>query len=368
MNFKAGDKVKFLNTVGGGIVTKVISPTMVSVAIEEGFEVPTMVNELLKIEDTGAASRLFNKDYNVDINTIQNNNKTTTNQVEEVYERKSDLKRAYHGNENAAGIYLAYVPQDQRWLTTGIIDIYLVNHSEYEVLYSLFLTTDEGKFEGVDYDVLQAETKTHLISINRDELEGWSKGIVQVLFHASEKDRVLVPLNAEFKVKGARFFKEENYIASSFFTEKSLLITIGLIADNKAITDNLYRRKDKEEIADEPKITKVRHTDPENILTDHMVNSSTAEIDLHIGQLVDDYYLLDNAEMLRIQLDYFIKCLEGAFMNKIQKIVFIHGVGNGTLRNEIIKVLKMYNNLHYFDASMAKYGVGATEVFINTTN
>ena len=370
MDFKAGDKVKFLNTIGGGIVTKVISPTMVSVAIEEGFEVPTLMKELLKIEDTGTASRMFNQDFNVDINSIQNNNQTTNKQnivEEDSFDRKSALRRAYNNVDQQAGIYLAYVPQDQRWLTTGSLDVYLINHTEYDVLYSLFLTSDDGKFNGIDYDVLQKETKTHLATISREELDLWSKGVVQALFHAEEKERVLVPLNVEFKVKAPRFYKEENYIPTSFLFEKSLLITIGHLSDNAAFAVPSLRRKDKEEVV-ELKVKKVRHTEPENILTDHMVNSSSAEVDLHIGQLIDDCHLLENDEMLRIQLDYFNRCLEGAFMNKIQKIIFIHGVGNGTLKNEIIKILKAYDNVHYFDASLAKYGVGATEVFINTTN
>lgn len=369
MTFKAGDKVKFLNTVGGGIITKIISPTMVSVAIEDGFEVPTLMKELLKMEDTGAASRMFNQDFNVDIEKIQSNNNTTSaqnNTNNDSFDRKSELRKAYKGNDQPAGIYIAYIPQDQQWLTTGTLDVYLINHTEYDVLYSLFLNTDNNTFEGIDYDVLQPESKTHLASISRDELEGWSKGIVQALFHAGERDRVLVPINAEFKVKASRFYKVENYIASSFLNEKSLLITIGHLADNAAFAILYNRKRDKEE-AVEVKVTKVRHTEPENILTDHMVNNASAEVDLHIGQLIDDYYLLDTNEMLRIQMDYFNKCLAGAFMNKLQKIIFIHGVGNGTLKNEIIKVLKTYDNLHYFEASMAKYGVGATEIFINTT-
>ena len=198
MDFKAGDKVKFLNTIGGGIVTKVISPTMVSVAIEEGFEVPTLMKELLKIEDTGTASRMFNQDFNVDLNKIQNNNQITNNQniiEEDSFERKSALKRAYNNNDQQAGIYLAYVPQDQKWLTTGSLDVYLINHTEYDVLYSLFLNTDDGKFNGIDYDVLQRETKTHLTTISREELEEWSNGIVQALFHAEDKEKSFSSIN-----------------------------------------------------------------------------------------------------------------------------------------------------------------------------
>jgi hypothetical protein len=65
MKFKPGDKVRFLNENGGGIITKIISPQMVSVAIEEGFEIPTLTSELLIIESSDAGSRFFDKDYRV---------------------------------------------------------------------------------------------------------------------------------------------------------------------------------------------------------------------------------------------------------------------------------------------------------------
>lgn len=35
-----GDKVKFLNETGGGVITKFIDPETVLVRIEDGFEVP----------------------------------------------------------------------------------------------------------------------------------------------------------------------------------------------------------------------------------------------------------------------------------------------------------------------------------------
>nr|MCU0517076.1 hypothetical protein [Oscillatoria sp. Prado101] len=41
-----GDKVKFLNQPGGGIVSKIISKTMVNVMIADGFEIPTLTSEL----------------------------------------------------------------------------------------------------------------------------------------------------------------------------------------------------------------------------------------------------------------------------------------------------------------------------------
>lgn len=61
MKFQPGDKVRFLNTNGGGVVTKIISPSLVSVAIEDGFEIPTLISELIRVESKESASGFFNK-------------------------------------------------------------------------------------------------------------------------------------------------------------------------------------------------------------------------------------------------------------------------------------------------------------------
>ncbi len=357
MNFKPGDKVKFLNTSGGGIVTKILSSTMVNVAIEEGFEVPTLASELLKIDESTAAARLFNQEFNVNPDLIQ----AEEEEMEE--DGKSALLKSYVSSNQVAGIYLAFIPHDQRWLITGNLDVCVINHTGFHTLFNFTLMDDEGKFHGMDYDVLEPESKKIITMIEREDLEAWSSGNVQVLFHAVLKEKLLTPMNADFKIKPTRFYKEENYISSSFLQEKALVLTLARLTEIPANQSRFSKISNK----DVPEIQNKKATQlkPETILDAHLLNASTAEIDLHIGELVEDYYLLDNAEMLKIQLDYFTKCLESAFINKTNKLIFIHGVGAGVLKNEMIKILKTYDNLHYFDASMAKYGVGATEVFIN---
>ncbi|MCF0201091.1 MAG: DUF2027 domain-containing protein, partial [Bacteroidales bacterium] len=46
-NFNVGDKVNFLSAVGGGKVTKIIDSRMVMVEVEDGFEIPTLVTDLV---------------------------------------------------------------------------------------------------------------------------------------------------------------------------------------------------------------------------------------------------------------------------------------------------------------------------------
>ena len=45
-------------------------------------------------------------------------------------------------------------------------------------------------------------------------------------------------------------------------------------------------------------------------------------------------------------------------------MVFIHGVGEGVLKEELNTLLNRYNNVEYYDADFKTYGLGATEVRI----
>ena len=88
------------------------------------------------------------------------------------------------------------------------------------------------------------------------------------------------------------------------------------------------------------------------------------EVDLHIHQLTTSHKHLSNHEMLNLQLDTARRQLEFAIRKRIQKLVFIHGVGEGVLKMELDYLLSRYNNVQYYDADYQKSGVGATEVYI----
>lgn len=87
------------------------------------------------------------------------------------------------------------------------------------------------------------------------------------------------------------------------------------------------------------------------------------EVDLHIHHLTDSTRGMDNYDMLTLQLNTAKRKLEFAIKNRIPRIVFIHGVGEGVLKNELHYLLKKYN-VNFYEASFQKYGFGATEVYI----
>ncbi len=92
-------------------------------------------------------------------------------------------------------------------------------------------------------------------------------------------------------------------------------------------------------------------------------NEVIMEVDLHIEKLVKSTKGMDNFDILTIQTDTARHKLEYCIRKKIQKIVFIHGVGDGVLKTELHYLLDKYP-VKFYDASYQKYGLGATEVYI----
>ncbi|MBF2708551.1 Smr/MutS family protein [Flavobacterium soyangense] len=88
------------------------------------------------------------------------------------------------------------------------------------------------------------------------------------------------------------------------------------------------------------------------------------EFDLHIEKLVPNKRGMSNYDILTLQAETAKRHIEFAIKNRIPKIVFIHGVGEGILKSELDFLLGRYDNIAFQDGNYQKYGQGATEVYI----
>lgn len=93
-------------------------------------------------------------------------------------------------------------------------------------------------------------------------------------------------------------------------------------------------------------------------------NAPPMEIDLHIEKLVNSFKGMSNYDILTLQIETAKRQIEFARRKRIQKIVFIHGVGEGVLKAELDFLLSRYDDLKFYDANYQKYGLGATEVYL----
>ena len=87
------------------------------------------------------------------------------------------------------------------------------------------------------------------------------------------------------------------------------------------------------------------------------------EFDLHIEKLVKNFRGMNNYDILTLQTETAQRHIEFAIRNRIPKIVFIHGVGEGVLKAELDFLLGRYDQISFKDGNYQKYGSGATEVY-----
>lgn len=139
------------------------------------------------------------------------------------------------------------------------------------------------------------------------------------------------------------------------FNEKELILieASGDLMNNIAKTNFSSVKKEKETPSPRSFVKEKKSKKDEFVL----------EIDLHIEKLVPNKKGMNNYDILTLQMDTAKRQLEFAMRNRIPKVVFIHGVGEGVLKAELDFFLGRYDNLTFQDANYQKYGLGATEVY-----
>lgn len=350
MNLKPGDRVIFLNEKGGGVITRIVSPEVVHVAIADGFEIPYAVKDLLK---EGAAD------------PQQRGASIFSRQQEPEEEDFTPLYSVPNDSHQiAGGVYLAMIPENQDKPLEQALDFFLVNHSPYQVLFSLYLNRS-GAYHGLEYGFVDPDSRLLLQKVERTDIEQWANGMIQVIFFKEGKADPIPAGSATLNFRPVKIYKEESFGYQTLLRKKALMVE-GVLIDkllNKEAEEQVTEQNIKflqEKIATGRPAEQKKKT--ESFLDKHKVDDKIAEVDLHIGELVENFANLSNADMLNIQMEYVKKCMDQAMSERLSKIIFIHGVGNGTLKNEILRLLRRTSGVEYYDAPYARYGLGATEV------
>lgn len=342
---KAGDKVKFLNAVGGGVVKSVINKTMVSVEDYDGFEVPTLISELVVLDDANS------------MNTEKRHAKIRANEKKEEAPVKKELPKAepkYVLGKDAPDFYMAFVPQDSNNPVEGELKVYMVNDSNNFVLYNYSHLKDKN-FKSVESGKMNPNSKRYLESFSRFDLNELPDFQFQLVFFREESSKLEAPVIKCLRLNPVKFYRMNSYTKTRFFTQNVIIFPL-LGPDLEAEITKLTETGLTQAILgkDEPKVIVKKAASPDLV-----------EIDLHIHELLEDTRGLTNHEILEVQLGRFRNELETAITNGTRKIVFIHGNGNGTLKQELRQELSTkYKKYPFQDASFKEYGFGATMVIL----
>ena len=378
---KIGDKVRFLSEVGGGRVSGFQGKDIVLVEDEDGFEIPTSVRDVVVVEqDDYAMGKMISAKMEAQqkaeehaatelhqdsrsIKSILNDHDEQTDMHVDEYDAadreitfRAPVQEREGGNKLSA--YLAFVPVDIKEITHTRFETYIVNDSNYYIHYS-YLVAEGNAWTLKSVGEVEPNTKLFIEEFGREVLTDMGRIGVQLTAYKKDKPFLLKPaIDVQFRIDPVKFYKLHVFEENEFFEQPSLLFTIvdndevarPLVVDSKRLKEQMY--KDEKIIAHEGK--KKRQKD-----------DGTLVIDLHADELLETTAGMNAADILHYQLDVFKKTMDENKKKKGQKIVFIHGKGEGVLRHALVHELNYrYKSCTYQDASFQEYGYGATQVTI----
>jgi hypothetical protein len=313
--FKIGDYVRFLNEKQEGVVTKLIDHQLIGVTIGGDFEITVLANEVVLVQAAESQLREEFEDLSTSVTQL---NKVVDDKLYLAIYRDEKIQHLYH--------------------------LYLINATAYNLLAGISIQKKE-LYEGIYADVIKSGTAARISTHTISEFDqGWTFQF-QLIYHLMGEFVPSMPKIFKKSIKAKQVMSTEKEIP--FLNKKGYLSELAL--------DHTIQF-DKEEM-----LEKLFSGSSES----QQIQAPAREVDLHIEELTDKFPSMQAEEMLRFQLEAFRKNLEAAIAHQYQSIVFIHGVGNGTLRNEIHKQLGKHPHVKTFkDARKEKFGYGATEVLI----
>ena len=362
MNIKIGDSVRYLNSVGGGVVARV-DGDMVYVD-DDGFETPALARECVVVK---AASPAAAAPATTSKAAPQSKYQAPAPKAEAP--RPTQLPVVETAGGNKLNIVLGFEASDLKSLSQATFDAYMVNDSNY-YLYVTVATRETSVAEWtLRYSgLIEPNIQEFLFEVGREELPLMDRVAVQYI--AFKRDRAFegkAPVMAELKLDTTKFAKLHCFRPNPYFDVPVIALDIttddraaGPVPefDAKEIERGIREKRRAVTDAAREQARAARHASAKP-------SGEIIEVDLHADNLLDTTAGLSTADILNLQIDHFCRVMDENLRKPGQKIVFIHGKGEGVLRNAIMKELThRYKGHDVQDASFREYGFGATQVTI----
>lgn len=360
---KVGDKVRFLNAVGGGTVASFQGKDLVIVLEDDGFETPVLRRDVVVVEETNeynfpisAASKSKEVD-NTEVEVSGNRPSASAVKTQEyTFDEKDETPEGEWLN-----LFLGFVPLDVKKLQTCDMDVYLINDSNYYLDFTLAVGEENATMKA--HATIEPQTKLLIDTIKKTDLNAWEWVRFQALpYKQRDGYTIKSAVDVSLKLNQTKFFKLHAFKENDYFDEDALLTTI--LKDDEPDISPHYEVLESQPEAFRQTV-KAKETSQRRPQSKSSKPYEVIEVDLHINELIDNTNGLTNTEMLEYQLKAFRETMDKHIKHKGQRIVFIHGNGEGVLRAAIEKDLKRnYPTCRVFPAPFQKYGHGAKLVII----
>lgn len=388
---KIGDKVRFLSESGGGVIAGFQGKNIVLVEDEDGFQIPTPINDVIQVIDDDYSTGKVVGSTLPKPTSVKNalTSSAPDDEEEPIDDDPSTKEITFRApaeerkGGNLLSCYLAFVPMDMKDMTHTRFESYFVNDSNYYVRFT-YLSAEGNSWKLKSSMEVEPNTKEFIEEFGKEDLNDLGHVAIQLLSYKRDKSFMLKPtIDVQFRIDAVKFYKLHTFQENDFFEVPALLYTIvendkvtrPLVVDSKQLKEQMYQKEPKDHIevtkADEKKSnTYVRRYNARKqtgnpFQLKHRGDDDIVVVDLHAHELLDTTTGMSAIDILNFQLQKFRDTLQQYKDKKGQRIVFIHGKGEGVLRRALINDLNYrYKKYQYQDASFQEYGYGATQVTI----
>ena len=423
---KIGDKVRFLSESGGGRVAGFKGNNLVLVEDEDGFEIPMPIHEVVLVGDEDYSTKRMveveqrnraQQQAKEDKRSLRQRLNEGTDDAETLAKAQEEAPLSKHDlatedpsinfvpqpHERRGGdkptVCLAFVPMDRQNFSTTRFESYLVNDSNYFVHFT-YLVAEGSNWTLRQTAEVEPNTKLFLEEVGREQLNSMEHICIQLLLYKRQKAFLRLPaVDVQLRLDGVKFFKLNTFTENEFFESPALLYPImengkpknGSNVSTEELKNQLFggnikqkeerktvqpaRHDDKDSLKEvapeainpkkEPLVRRYEADQSKSRQVKQVLKNDKIIVDLHADQLLETTAGMTSGDILDYQLDIFRRILDQYKNKKGQKIIFIHGKGEGVLRQAVIHELNYkYKHFQYQDASFQEYGYGATQVTI----
>ena len=220
MGIKVGDRIRFLNSMGGGVVKKIVSKEMVEVEDEDGFDIPTLISECVIVESKGASEKIAER----------NQPKTNTQKPKQVLIQEEDDEPEETYAETKEGelinAALGFVPVNPTMISETDCEIYLINDSNYYLAYNIYNGGEKSVYSRYA-GIINPNTKILLETIKKTQLNEFENLGAQIIAMKKDKAYTRKPVyDIKVKINTTKFYKLHAYVENDFFEEDAIIIKL----------------------------------------------------------------------------------------------------------------------------------------------
>lgn len=340
---KIGDTVRFLNDVGGGVIVRLDGRTAYVRDPKDGFETPMPLSECIVVP-SAKVEQAVEQAYQPA--TLRQGSQAGKPALQ-VPEKDDDTLTAV----------LLFEPHDIRRLSQTAFDLFLVNDSNYRLLYCVASRDkDDAQFSVISSGEAEPNVQVFIGEVEQVDLN--SLGVISVQFIALKPGKAFslhAPVASEIKMDLTRLAKLHCFARTAYSDVPVLTVPIikgGQLPET--INKDALKRVHEDKPTEKPKQSKSSKPSTEPTV-----------VDLHAHELLESTAGLKPSEILDLQLREFDSRMAEAAKHPGSKIIFIHGKGEGVLRNAILHRLRLrWPRCEVQDASFREYGFGATQIII----